>query len=298
MSRRRPGIIVTHPLRYQVPLYRYLTARSTVEPVIFLTEHGLAESFDPGFGRAVKYMAPPLVAYEYQVLPSCNLRPSPRGPSGVLNPSLPKLIRRSHVDALLVRRCSSISHLLVYATAVCSHMPHLLQSESRPDRINRHSTKLIVKRAMLRPLVRRARACLAIGADNRQYYRSCGAHLKAPGGCGDDNGQARGSREPHGNRGWALRPDIEQLGSRRPRMNTRIREPSQKSRNGTGLSIHLFFHLPTSSGVAVNEAMAAGLYWWFPMLSAALPIWAHRMWAEYIQQTTSIRSSLLSQHSR
>ncbi len=52
MSRKRLGIIVTHPIQYQVPLYRYMTARSNVEPVVFfLTEHGLAESFDPGFGR-------------------------------------------------------------------------------------------------------------------------------------------------------------------------------------------------------------------------------------------------------
>jgi hypothetical protein len=35
MSRRRLGIIVTRPIQYQAPLYRYITARSTVEPVVF-----------------------------------------------------------------------------------------------------------------------------------------------------------------------------------------------------------------------------------------------------------------------
>ncbi len=177
MSRIRLGIIVTHPIQYQVPLYRYMTARSTVEPVVFfLTEHGLAESFDPGFGRTVKFDVPLLGGYEYQVVRNYSLRPSLRTPGGTFNPSLPKLIRRSHVDALLVHGYSCISHWLAYATAVCSHTPYLLRGESRPDRTDRDSAKLIIKRAVLRPLVRGAGACLSIGADNRQFYCSYGAH--------------------------------------------------------------------------------------------------------------------------
>src|SRR5579862_2366403 len=159
MSRRRLGIIVTHPIQYQVPLYRYMAACSTIEPVVFfLTEHGLAESFDPGFGRRVKYDIPLLGGYEYQVVRNYSLRPSPSALSGAFNPSLPKLIRRSHVDALLVHGYSYISHWLAYATAVCSHIPYLLRGESRPDRTDRHGAKLIVKRALIRPLVRRAGA--------------------------------------------------------------------------------------------------------------------------------------------
>ena len=177
MSRRRLGIIVTHPIQYQVPLYRYMATCSTIEPVVFfLTEHGLAESFDPGFGRVVKYDVPLLGGYEYRVVRNYSLRPSSSAPGGAFNPSLPKLIRRSHVDSLLVHGYSCISHWLAYATAVCSHIPYLLRGESRPDRTDRHSAKLIVKRALIRPLVRRAGACLAIGAENRQFYRSYGAH--------------------------------------------------------------------------------------------------------------------------
>jgi glycosyltransferase involved in cell wall biosynthesis len=177
MTRRRLGIIVTHPIQYQVPLYRYMAACSTIEPVVFfLTEHGLAESFDPGFGRAIKYDVPLLGGYEYQVVPNYSLRPSSPVHGGPFNPSLPKLIRRSHVDALLVHGYNCVSHWLAYGTAVCSHIPYLLRGEARPDPTDRNSAKLIVKRALIRPLVRRAGACLAIGAENRQFYRSYGAH--------------------------------------------------------------------------------------------------------------------------
>ena len=176
MSRRRLGIIVTHPIQYQVPLYRYMTARSTVEPVVFfLTEHGLAESFDPGFGQTVKFDVPLLGGYEHQVVRNYSLTSSPRTPGRAFNPSLPKVIRRSHVNALLVHGYNGTSHWLAYATAVCSDIPYLLRGESRPDRTDRRGAKLTVKRALLRPLVRRAGACLAIGAENRQFYRSYGA---------------------------------------------------------------------------------------------------------------------------
>ena len=168
---------MTHPIQYQVPLYRYMAACSTIEPVVFfLTEHGLAESFDPGFGRAIKYDVPLLGGYEYQVVRNYTLGPPPWAHGSPFNPSLPKLIRRSDVDALLVHGYNCVSHWLAYATAVCSHIPYLLRGEARPDRTDRHSAKLIVKRALIRPLVRRAGACLAIGADNRQFYRSYGAH--------------------------------------------------------------------------------------------------------------------------
>jgi glycosyltransferase involved in cell wall biosynthesis len=176
MSRRRLGIIITHPIQYHVPLYRYMAACSTIEPVVFfLTDHGLAESFDPGFGRVIKYDVLLLAGYEYQLVRSYRLRRSPPGSVGPFSPSLPKLIRRSDIDALPVHGYNYISHWLAYATAVCSHIPYLLRNDSQPDRTDRHSAKRMVKRGLIRPLVRGAAACLVTGADNSQFYRSYGA---------------------------------------------------------------------------------------------------------------------------
>jgi len=176
MSRARLGIVVTHPIQYQVPLFRHLAARSSVEPLVFfLSEHGLGESFDPGFGRAVKYDVPLLGGYEYRMVPNRSPRPAVDTPWGVFNPSLPALIRRSHVDALLVHGYSNISHWLAYTTAVGSGIPYLLRGESRPDQKGMHRAKKLAKRGLLRPLVRNAGACLAIGSENRAFYLEYGA---------------------------------------------------------------------------------------------------------------------------
>jgi glycosyltransferase involved in cell wall biosynthesis len=176
MSRARLGIVVTHPIQYQVPLFRYLAARSTVEPLVFfLSEHGLAESFDPGFGKVVKYDVPLLGGYEHRVSRNRSPKPTVSSSWGVFNPSLPALIRRSDVDALLVHGYSHISHWLAYATAICCKVPYLLRGESRPDQARAHAAKMTAKHALIRPLVRSAGACLAIGEQNRKFYSSYGA---------------------------------------------------------------------------------------------------------------------------
>jgi glycosyltransferase involved in cell wall biosynthesis len=176
MSRARLGIVVTHPIQYQVPLFRYLAARSTVEPLVFfLSEHGLAESFDPGFGKVVKYDVPLLGGYEHRMIRNRSPKPTVSSSWGVFNPSLPALIRRSHVDALLVHGYSHISHWLAYTTAICSKVPYLLRGESRPDQRRVHTVKMMAKHALISPLVRKAGACLAIGEQNRKFYSSYGA---------------------------------------------------------------------------------------------------------------------------
>jgi glycosyltransferase involved in cell wall biosynthesis len=176
MSRARLGIVVTHPIQYQVPLFRHLAARSSVEPLVFfLTEHGLDESFDPGFGRAVKYDVPLVGGYEYRMVRNRSPKPAVGTPWGAFNPSLPALIRHSHLDSLLVHGYSNISHWLAYATAVGSGIPYLLRGDSQPDQGGVHGAKLMAKRRLIQPLVRNAGACLAIGEENREFYSSYGA---------------------------------------------------------------------------------------------------------------------------
>lgn len=175
MSRVRLGIVVSHPIQYQVPLFRQLAASPSIEPLVFyLTHHGLDDCFDPGFGRTVKYDVPLLGGYEHVLVPNRSLRPALSSPWGVFNPSLPALIRRSHLDAILVHGYSSLSHWLAYTAAVGLGIPYLLRGESRPDARNAPRTRVLLKKALIRPLIRHAGACLAIGTHNMQFYEAYG----------------------------------------------------------------------------------------------------------------------------
>jgi glycosyltransferase involved in cell wall biosynthesis len=176
MIRSRLGIVVSHPIQYQVPLYRYLAARTSVEPVVlFLSEHGLKESFDRGFGRSLKFDIPLTGGYEYEVLPNRSIKPDVGTPWGAFNPALPKVIKHSRVDIVLVHGYSNLSHWLAYATAACRGIPYMLRGESRPDGKSVPTYRRAVKRALIRPLIQHAGACLAIGTLNKDFYVSYGA---------------------------------------------------------------------------------------------------------------------------
>ena len=175
MSRARLGIVVSHPIQYQVPLYRQLAASSSIEPLVFyLSRHGIDDSFDPGFGRMVRYDLPLLGGYEHVLVPNRSLSPAPGRPWGMFNPSLPRLIRRSHLDAILVHGYNSPSHWLAYLTAVSLGIPYLLRGESRPDTEQAPRARVMLKKAIIRPLIHHAGACLAIGTHNMQFYASYG----------------------------------------------------------------------------------------------------------------------------
>lgn len=182
MTRIRLGIVVTHPIHNQVPLYQYLTARTSVEPIVlFLSDYGLTESFDPGFGRRVKFDISLTGGYEHRVVRNCSVKPDILTRWGLVNPVLPEVIRSSGLDVLLVNGWSSLSHWLAYVTAEFSGIPYMLRGESHPDEKsapNGESAsiyKRAARRALIRPLVRHADACLAIGKLNRDFYISCGA---------------------------------------------------------------------------------------------------------------------------
>jgi glycosyltransferase involved in cell wall biosynthesis len=176
MSQPRLGIVVTHPIQYQVPLFRHLAAQSSVDPLVFfLSDHGLTESFDPGFGREIKFDVPLLGGYEHIIVRNRSPKPSVGTAWGMINLSLPVLLRRSRIDVLLVHGYSNISHWMAYATASASRIPYMLRGDSQPDKTVARGPRMATKRALIGPLVRNASACLAIGSENSDFYESYGA---------------------------------------------------------------------------------------------------------------------------
>ena len=175
MTRRRLGIVVSHPIQYQAPLFRYLATQTSIEPhVFFLTDHGVDLSYDPGFGRPIQYDVPLLEGFEHEFIRNWSPRPSPSTPMGTINPGLPMAIRRASLDVLLVHGWSNPSTWLACLSAATSGMPYLIRGEAQPDAPAMPKAKVYVKHALVGPLVRHAGACLAIGSRNRAFYREYG----------------------------------------------------------------------------------------------------------------------------
>jgi len=65
----RVGILLTHPVQYQVPLWRKLAAREDLESTcFFFSDQGTKPALDPDFGETFKWDVPLLDGYRSQFL--------------------------------------------------------------------------------------------------------------------------------------------------------------------------------------------------------------------------------------
>ena len=170
----RLAALVSHPIQYQAPLFRALAKMPEIElEVLFCSQDGVENHYDSGFGVRVRWDVPLLEGYRYQFVPNVSPRPNGTSPFGSINPQLYGRIRDGRFDALWVHGWSLASHWLGIASAFRHRIPLLLRGETsglEPPR--RH--KLLLRRALLRPLFRKMGAALAIGTHNAEFYRSHG----------------------------------------------------------------------------------------------------------------------------
>ena len=63
------GIFSTHPIQYQVPVWKALSETKGFEvKVFYFSDQGVSGSIDPGFGANVKWDTPLLTGYDYEFL--------------------------------------------------------------------------------------------------------------------------------------------------------------------------------------------------------------------------------------
>ena len=63
------GIISTHPIQYQVPLWRQLSSQPDRDVMVFyFSDQGMSKNIDPGFGQVVTWDLPLLDGYKSEFL--------------------------------------------------------------------------------------------------------------------------------------------------------------------------------------------------------------------------------------
>jgi glycosyltransferase involved in cell wall biosynthesis len=169
------GIVVSHPIQYQAPLFRELAARGAVQPhVLYLSDHGMSPSIDPGFGRVIRFDVDLTGGFSHQFLANRAPRRSVSKPTGLFNPALIRELNRERFDAVLVFGHAHLSAWLAYALLRARRIPYLVRGESQPPSSERGARSRL-KRTVLRPVIGAAAACAAIGSLNRTFYVHYGA---------------------------------------------------------------------------------------------------------------------------
>jgi glycosyltransferase involved in cell wall biosynthesis len=65
----RLGVFSTHPIQYQVPLWRRMSSNPELDVrVFYFSDQGVSQNIDPGFGHVVSWDLPLLEGYEYEFL--------------------------------------------------------------------------------------------------------------------------------------------------------------------------------------------------------------------------------------
>jgi glycosyltransferase involved in cell wall biosynthesis len=166
----RVACLVSHPIQYQAPLFRYLAARPAIDlTVFFLSDLSLHAYRDSGFGVDVKWDVPLLDGYRHEFLPRMGggselsfWRPWTFG--------LRARLRRGRFDALWVHGYAHRGCLAAIAAAKSLNIPVLLRGESNLMSETDDALKLGVKRIAMPALLRTIDGVLAIGRLNRAYY--------------------------------------------------------------------------------------------------------------------------------
>ncbi|MGD0119653.1 MAG: glycosyltransferase family 4 protein [Candidatus Binatus sp.] len=169
-SSYRVACLVSHPIQYQAPLFRYLAARPGIDlTVFFLSDLSVRAYPDSGFGVNVKWDVPLLDGYRHEFLPRVGSgsglsfwRPWTFG--------LRARLRRGRFDALWVHGYAHRGCLAGIAAAKSLGIPVMLRGESNLLSETDDALKLGVKRIAIPALLRTIDATLAIGRLNREYY--------------------------------------------------------------------------------------------------------------------------------
>ena len=169
--RLRLAVVATHPIQYQVPIYRALAADPEIElHVFFASDHSVRGEVDPQFGVPVTWDVPMLEGYEHTFLRNRRLPLRPRALFEYYCPGLPRELSRGHFDAVFITSYSTFLNWQAIRAARDMHIPLMIRPEGNDACRERSAPRELVRAAVLRYLYRRASAYLAIGTRSGEHF--------------------------------------------------------------------------------------------------------------------------------
>ena len=171
----RLAVLISHPIQYQVPLFRALAKRPEIDlTVLFCSDWGLKPYHDEGFGQEVKWDIPLIEGYYSEFLSNISPWPSLSTFWGLINPAIIRHLRSSEYDAVLIHGWARFTYWLTMLTAFVSDIPVLMRGETN-SLIPVDNSKAALKRFILTRLFDRTSAFLSIGRHSAEFYRAYGA---------------------------------------------------------------------------------------------------------------------------
>lgn len=174
-SRPRMGVLATHAIQYQAPLYQELSRRAVVDlEVAFLSQRGSRPYRDPGFGVMVAWDIDLLNDYRWTLLEHESRGGKARWPF-----ALSSWLRRQ--DIVVLHGHAAPEMLLAAAACRALGVPYLLRGESHPE-TEAVGVRRVARHILASFTVTGAGGALPIGQLNAAFYDRYGSipHFRAP----------------------------------------------------------------------------------------------------------------------
>lgn len=169
---RRLAIVLSHPVQYYSPWFRWLRAHTPLEfRVYYLWEFGVTARRDPQFDTTFQWDVDLLAGYDSEFVPNVSRDPGTHHFGGLDNPTLTARLAAWRPEALLLFGYNWRSSQRALWWARWRGVPLLFRGDShllgRPGRP-------FLRRVALRFLYRQFAAFTYVGVANRDYFRALG----------------------------------------------------------------------------------------------------------------------------
>ena len=166
----RAAFVTSHPIQYQVPIFRLLAQRRDLEFTVFFCHVPDGKQQGDGFGVDFQWDLPLLEGYSYEILQNVAREPSVTSYYGCDTPGIAERFRRSGFDAVVVNGWVVKSCLQALHACRRLGIPCIVRGEA-----NHLRPRPWWKRLLQRALIRQYAGYLYIGEANRRFYESYGA---------------------------------------------------------------------------------------------------------------------------
>lgn len=168
------AILTTHPIQYQVPLWKRLAARGNVPfRVFYMSAQGLESRFDPGFGQAVAWDLDLLGGYDHEFIDVVETSQQASSFWLILKPGFAARLNASGATTLWVQGWQVAAYWQAIWTARREGMQTWLRGDT--NLASGSPSPLIWPKTMLRKqLLGGVDRFLYVGERNRAFYLSQG----------------------------------------------------------------------------------------------------------------------------
>ena len=163
ISRARLGVLATHPIQYQAPLYQELSRRGLVDlEVAFLSSRGAESYHDPGFGVTLAWDVDLLAGYRWTLLAR---KPLVAKAGWLL--AVSRWLRGQ--DIVVLHGYADPAMLLAVVACRLLRVPYLLRGDSHPESVA-VGWRRSLRHLLATFVVRSAAGALPIGRLNAAFY--------------------------------------------------------------------------------------------------------------------------------